>query len=293
MAGLASSLMVVHDIFKTNSTHCKPVNLLRCRKSLRVRLSRWCDASAASAPVSECSAADTGHFVLRSRGELLGGAQRTVSSPTSTSHCLQLCLCVSLSSLLPLPLTAPNSLSSPLPLPSHCLPHCPQLTLTISLSHNLVMPTQVLPLTICFYQVLSDTLTISKCLTDLNIAGNQLGLEGSSSVMRALCFNTCLTSLNMNNNAMGSDIAATIKKTLKLNQTLKKLHLAWNDLGHVGGTAVAKGVKVNTALVHLDLSHNSLGSTSGTSLEQVDSLHLCTHLYFLSSSPNYTLHHTV
>ena len=163
----------------------------------------------------------------------------------------------------------------------------------LSRTINRVMPTQVLPLTIGSYQVLSDTLTISKCLTDLNIAGNQLGLEGSSSVMRALCFNTCLTSLNMNNNAMGSDIAATIKKTLKLNQTLKKLHLAWNDLGHVGGTAVAKGVKVNTSLVHLDLSHNSLGSTSGTSLEQVSSLHLCTHLYFVSSSPNYTLDHTV
>ena len=79
----------------------------------------------------------------------------------------------------------------------------------------------------------------NRVLTELNLADNRIGVEGSKAIAEALKVNP----VYLNSNSIGGDGAKAIAEALKVNPVLTKLNLWVNNLGDAGKQAVQDAVK--------------------------------------------------
>lgn len=77
-------------------------------------------------------------------------------------------------------------------------------------------------------------------ITHLNLARNNLGMEGARKVRTVLEFNRTLTSLDVSSNAFGDEGIYIIAHGLKSNSSLRYLSVARNDFGSAGARYLAK-----------------------------------------------------
>ena len=121
---------------------------------------------------------------------------------------------------------------------------------------------------------LNLVLKFDNTLTELNLAGNQLGKEGGNAIAKMILENGVsgkngtLVRLDLSKNCIGSKGECSIAEALEKNNTLTELNLAGNQLGKEGGNAIAKMILENGTLVRLDLSKNCIGSKGGCSIAE-------------------------
>jgi Ran GTPase-activating protein (RanGAP) involved in mRNA processing and transport len=89
-------------------------------------------------------------------------------------------------------------------------------------------------------KAIAATLQVNAVLTDLSVAGNNIGPEGAKAFADALRVNAVLTDLN----------------------------LRFNHLGPEGGKALAEALRVNAALKTCDVSCNSMGEEAEAVLRE-------------------------
>ena len=110
-------------------------------------------------------------------------------------------------------------------------------------------------------EALGRVLYSDTTLAELNLGDNQLGPEGTMTLIQPLLSaNTSLTYLSLENNRIAPKGAKHLAQLLRNNKTILELNLSHNDIGARGIKTLAKGMDSNTALQRLHLSHNHLGA---------------------------------
>eukprot|EP00811_Abedinium_folium_P015021 NODE_2399_length_2219_cov_16.047323.p1 GENE.NODE_2399_length_2219_cov_16.047323~~NODE_2399_length_2219_cov_16.047323.p1 ORF type:complete len:643 (-),score=182.62 NODE_2399_length_2219_cov_16.047323:205-2133(-) len=105
----------------------------------------------------------------------------------------------------------------------------------------------------------------------LNLAGNSIGLRGSTALARALeAGGDCLTELNLCRNQVGHGGAVELAAALRGGAQLRTLRLSVNRIGDRGASALAAALSAAPAaiLAMLDLGGNMIGDAGALALEE-------------------------
>jgi Leucine-rich repeat (LRR) protein len=119
-----------------------------------------------------------------------------------------------------------------------------------------------------------------KTLTELDVSGKNLGMEGALVVVEYLRDNGAMTSLDISDNKLDASAFKCVAEAIKQNETLRELNLASNNAtwgppgqgtGDMSGIiALADGISANGALTKLDISNNNI--EQGEALQRIADL---------------------
>ena len=117
-------------------------------------------------------------------------------------------------------------------------------------------------------------------LRQLDLGGNELGVESGKAMVEALKTNTTLLQLSLNGNKLGDASGCALAVVLQANTTLRQLDLGGNELG-ASGKGMVEALKTNTtfrtvtldgavlSIAELTLLKNSLDVESATMLAKI------------------------
>lgn len=103
---------------------------------------------------------------------------------------------------------------------------------------------------------LSQALSMTTSLKNLNLCHCNLGDEGVKVLANALLNNQSLQELSLNVNHIGDEGAEYLSKFLLKNSSLRDLYLAVNEIGDLGAEFLAQALLKNTSLLKLWLCGN-------------------------------------
>jgi len=106
---------------------------------------------------------------------------------------------------------------------------------------------------------ISETLTKTSSLTNLNLNSCFIGEQGMHILSEALKLNTTVTHLNLTNNRIGVPGVGYLSDALKLNRSLNTLLLGCNSIGNEGVKLLCDALLVNNSLTNLILPTNEIG----------------------------------
>lgn len=106
--------------------------------------------------------------------------------------------------------------------------------------------------------VLAELLKGGAPVSELNLRGNPLGLEGVRGIADALRTNAAVTTLSLKKTAIDKYGCRALAEVLRDNSTLRRLDLSENKVGSKGVNALAEAIKVNGGLAHVSLAVNKL-----------------------------------
>lgn len=107
---------------------------------------------------------------------------------------------------------------------------------------------------------LASSLTQDLFFKEISFADCLLSEESCKLILLGLMQNKCLTSLNLKGNNIRSGGAEVLGQFLKRNTSVHSLQLEWNSLGlwDSGIAAIAEGIALNQVLFILDLRNNQI-----------------------------------
>lgn len=106
---------------------------------------------------------------------------------------------------------------------------------------------------------LMEGVKVSKGLQILDIADNDVGVQGALAIADVLVSPTRLKQLNLNSCRLGTEGGDTVFQAMNVNASVEILSVADNCIGDMGCEAVAMMLRANTKLKHLDLQENHIG----------------------------------
>ena len=114
-------------------------------------------------------------------------------------------------------------------------------------------------------ETLAEKLKFNKSLTVLDLADNNLGLDGAKIIIDVLKSNATLQKLNLENNNISCSEEKTDEEkvtqlfaALKSNGSLKELNLSKNNLGFYCLTAIKSVIQQNNSLECINLDKNGM-----------------------------------
>jgi hypothetical protein len=112
--------------------------------------------------------------------------------------------------------------------------------------------------------VVAGLIPVMGGLTALDLSSNRLNDEGISAVCEAIQSNkeTKIASLNMGANSIGPMGAKSVAAMVAVTGALTKLSLAQNELEEQGTKAICEALEQNTTLKELDISGSLYGGNS-------------------------------
>jgi hypothetical protein len=111
--------------------------------------------------------------------------------------------------------------------------------------------------------MLSMALEENTTLLQLNLSRNNIGVDGTKWIAKALYTNKSLTCLDLNRQHLkgkiGSDGSKYLSRCLRMNNTLRILRIGRNRIGFEGARYLSGMLLLNRGLRILDLSHSKIG----------------------------------
>ena len=111
--------------------------------------------------------------------------------------------------------------------------------------------------------VVAGLIPVMGSLTSLLLAENELGDDGAEALSIGLKENKSLTSLDLRGKGYGGGRigprgAMALASAIAVNGSLTKINVSWNSFGSEGAKVFADALRVNGGLTSLDLSSNQL-----------------------------------
>lgn len=121
-------------------------------------------------------------------------------------------------------------------------------------------------------------------LTDFNLSGNNIGVQGAIALASCLPYMSKLIHFNLRNNNIGAQGAIALASSLPYMSKLTTLVLSHNKIHAQGATALASNFIHMTQLARLDLSNNKIAGQGVKAL--VPSLTHMTNLTYINLNAN-------
>jgi Ran GTPase-activating protein (RanGAP) involved in mRNA processing and transport len=116
---------------------------------------------------------------------------------------------------------------------------------------------------------LGEALSVNARLRQLVLSECDIGPQGATLLAKGLCTNLCMETLFIGDNGVGDEGAEAIASMLKMNNRIKQIDLQENGIGIRGVTALCEALKVNRTLIFLGLQWNELGNDAAVPLSEM------------------------